>query len=78
MSEKDTNFEKQLAELEEIVEVLDQGESPLVELLQKYERGMTLAKNCREFLEKAELKIIEIGKQVQSSDEETEEETEED
>jgi exodeoxyribonuclease VII small subunit len=58
------SFEIQLKELEAIVEILDRCEAPLEELLNKYEEGMELARCCREFLDKAELKIIEIGKQL--------------
>lgn len=60
--DKKKSFEEQLKELESIVEVLDRGEAPLEDLLRKYEEGMELARACRDFLDKAELKIIEIGK----------------
>jgi exodeoxyribonuclease VII small subunit len=55
-------FEEKLRRLEIIVELLDKGEEPLDELIKLYEEGMQLATNCREFLEKAELKVIEISK----------------
>lgn len=59
-----TTFEKQLEELETIVEKLDAGDAPLEELLKDFETGMTLSASLREFLEKAELKIVEITKKT--------------
>lgn len=55
------SFEEQLKRLEEIVEILDQGEEPLEDMLKLYEEGMKLAANCRKFLDKTEQKIIEIS-----------------
>jgi exodeoxyribonuclease VII small subunit len=57
---KEKSIDEQLKELEEIVELLETGEAPVEELMKKYEQGMELARQCREFLEKAEQKIIEI------------------
>jgi exodeoxyribonuclease VII small subunit len=54
------SFEHQLQRLETIVEILDQGKEPIGTLLELYEEGMTIAHNCRAYLEKAEQKVIEI------------------
>jgi exodeoxyribonuclease VII small subunit len=54
-------FEEQFKRLEEIVELLDSGDAPLEELLKIFEEGMQLAKSLREFLNKAEQKVIEIS-----------------
>ncbi len=55
------SFEAQLARLEEIVEILDRGEEPLEKMLDYYEEGMELSKNLRKFLDKAELKVMNIA-----------------
>ncbi len=77
MAKKKLNFNEKLEELEEIVEKLDAGEAPLEELIKDYEKGMKLAGELRDFLSKAEQKIIEIGEkneEASSSDEKSREE----
>jgi exodeoxyribonuclease VII small subunit len=59
--EKEQNYEKAYAELQEIVTKLESGEIPLEEALALYERGQALAKTCASLLDKAELRIREIG-----------------
>lgn len=61
-TDKDTkSFEHQIARLDEIVGLLDAGEEPLDILLALYEEGITLTKECRTYLEKAEQKIEELA-----------------
>lgn len=55
MSEK--SFEKSLAELEKIVEKMEEGGLSLNESLSLFERGVKLARFLREELDKAEKKI---------------------
>ena len=55
MSEK--SFEKSLAELESIVEKMEEGELSLNESLSLFEKGVKLARFLREELDKAEKKI---------------------
>lgn len=57
---EDLSFEEQLQRLEEIVEILDDGEVALNEMLALYEEGMQRSKYCREYLEKAEQKVTLI------------------
>ncbi len=59
MAEKDQsiNFEKTLAELENLVEKMEAGELSLEESLQHFERGIALTGACREALAKAEQKV---------------------
>ena len=57
---KQPPFEDQLARLEEITSLLEQGSIPLADLLLLYEEGMQLTEQCREFLETAEQKVTEI------------------
>lgn len=58
MSEK--SFEEQLKALETIVKVLEEGDLPLEEAMQKYTEGMSLAKKAAERLEKAKVILKEM------------------
>ncbi len=51
------NFEKALKQLEEIAEKLEDGDLGLDESISQFEKGMHLAKFCREKLDEAERKI---------------------
>ena len=51
------NFEKTFAELEELVEKMEDGDLSLEESLKYFERGMLLTKNCQQALNKAEQKV---------------------
>ncbi|MCY7333216.1 MAG: exodeoxyribonuclease VII small subunit [Pseudanabaena sp. CAN_BIN31] len=53
-------FEEQMQRLEEIVEIIDDGEASLDEMLTLYEEGMKRSQYCREYLEKAEQKVTLI------------------
>ncbi len=59
MSEQsdDLNFEKQLAELEALVERLESGELSLEDSLKAYEQGVRLARQCQKVLDQAQLRI---------------------
>jgi len=57
------SFEEQMQRLEEIVEILDDGEVALDEMLSLYEEGMKRSQYCREYLEKAEQKVTLIQSQ---------------
>jgi exodeoxyribonuclease VII small subunit len=50
-------FEQALAELETIMHELEDGKLGLAEGLARYERGVTLLKQCYELLERAERRI---------------------
>ena len=50
-------FEKDLAELEKVIEALEEGELPLDEALKKFEQGIKLAQRCDKALTEAEKKI---------------------
>jgi exodeoxyribonuclease VII small subunit len=53
----DINFEQSLAELELLVEKMEQGELPLEQALQQFERGIELARGCQSALRQAEQKV---------------------
>jgi len=50
-------FESSLAELEKIVEQLENGDIPLEESLKLFESGVKLSRECRERLTEAERRI---------------------
>jgi exodeoxyribonuclease VII small subunit len=62
------SFEQAIKELTGIVEKIEQGEIPLENSLQQYERGMALIQHCRTTLEKAEKRIEKISKQEKPED----------
>jgi len=54
------NFESSLAELEEIVSKMEQGELSLEESLNAFEKGIKLTKDCQKSLQSAEQKINKL------------------
>jgi exodeoxyribonuclease VII small subunit len=58
-------FEKDLEQLEGIVEALEQGELSLDESLKKFEEGIRLAKRCEKALTNAEKKIELLTKNAE-------------
>lgn len=50
-------FEEAMKELEALVSKMERGDLRLEESLQVFERGIALAQQCRQSLEKAELKV---------------------
>jgi exodeoxyribonuclease VII small subunit len=56
-----STFEQTFTELEAAIEKLEAGNLPLDEAIALYERGMELAKECSEKLDRAELRIRELG-----------------
>ena len=61
MAKKTASIEDQLRRLEEISSTLDRGDVSIDEQLTLFTEGMALAKTAREYLEKAELKIKQLG-----------------
>ena len=55
--EKELNFEEAMKQLEEIANVLENGNLSLDESVNKFEEGMKLSKKCNDFLDQAEKKI---------------------
>jgi exodeoxyribonuclease VII small subunit len=51
------SFEEQMAELEKVVERLEQGDLTLEENVSLFERGMQLSSACKEQLAKAESRV---------------------
>lgn len=55
--ENPARFDESLAELEQLVENLEKGDLTLEDSLAQFERGVTLARQCRESLAAAEQKV---------------------
>ena len=64
--EPQPKFEEALARLEQIVELLDDGNLPLDESLALFKEGTGLAKACRELLAEAEVQVKEALRDVES------------
>jgi exodeoxyribonuclease VII small subunit len=56
-TKKQPDFETSLAELESLVETLEQGDISLEESLKLFERGVTLTRSCQKSLKEAEQKV---------------------
>ncbi len=59
------SFEDAIKELTDIVGKIEQGEIPLQNSLEQYERGMALIKHCQNILKSAEKRIEKISKEEQ-------------
>ena len=71
MPKKEMSFEKAMERLEEIVNSLESGESPLDKSLSLFEEGVKLVKLCNEKLEKAEesvKKLINVDGELVETD----------
>ncbi|OOZ36813.1 exodeoxyribonuclease VII small subunit [Solemya velesiana gill symbiont] len=51
------SFEEALAELESLVDSLEQGDLSLEDSLKSFERGMELTRTCQQALKEAEQKV---------------------
>jgi exodeoxyribonuclease VII small subunit len=56
-SRKTPDFEAALAELEALVEKMEQGDLSLDESLKQFERGVQLTRSCQKALQEAEQKV---------------------
>ena len=63
------SFEEAIKELTSIVGKIEQGEIPLQDSLEQYEKGMSLIKHCRSILQQAEKRIEKISKEEEMEDE---------
>jgi exodeoxyribonuclease VII small subunit len=55
------SFEDALGRLESIIESMESGDTPLADLVAKFEEGSTLLKVCQAKLQEAELKIEKLN-----------------
>ena len=52
-----TTFEDSVSRLEALIEAMEKGDTPLADLVAKFEEGSKLLKHCQAQLKEAELKI---------------------
>ena len=57
MTDTPNTFEQSMAELEQLVTQLEQGDIPLDQALANFERGIHLTRQCQQQLEQAEQKV---------------------
>ncbi len=67
MSGPEPTFEEAQAELERIVQRLEQGQAPLDEALALWERGEQLYALCRARLDAAQGRVEELARRVEQS-----------
>lgn len=60
MSKNGANFEENIKRLEEIVVLLEKGETPLEESMKLFEEGVKLTNQCINILDTAEQKIKKL------------------
>ncbi len=60
MAKKTPKFEKALAELEKLVEDMEQGNLSLEDSLKRFEKGIALSSECQQALQNAELKVKKL------------------
>ena len=66
---ENSTFEQAIKELTSIVSQIEQGQIPLQDSLEQYEKGMALIKHCRGILQKAEKRIEKISEPEQTASE---------
>ena len=59
-------FEEALERVEAIIERIERGEVGLEESLAEYERGVELIKKCRGILERAEQRVEDLTRRMES------------
>lgn len=55
------SFEEAIERLEKLIEAMESGETPLADLVAKFEEGSKLLQSCQEQLKQAELKIEQLN-----------------
>lgn len=58
--DKDMKFEQALSDLEELVKSLENGQLPLEDAIQAFEKGVALKTVCEEKLKQAQIKIEKV------------------
>lgn len=59
-----TNFEEQLAKLEQIVANLESGTLTLDDSLEQYKQGIGIIKNCNSIIETAQKEVEKLSKEL--------------
>lgn len=56
-------YEELVEELKHIVQKIEEGDIPLDESIELYERGAELIRQCEAMLEEAEMKVSQLGQE---------------
>jgi exodeoxyribonuclease VII small subunit len=56
-------YEELVEELTHIVRKIEEGDIPLDESIELYERGASLIRQCEAMLEEAEMKVSQLGQE---------------
>jgi exodeoxyribonuclease VII small subunit len=67
VTDREQTFEEAQAELERIVERLEQGQAPLDEAVALWERGEALYAFCRQKLDGAQGRVEELARRVEQA-----------
>jgi len=62
------SFEEKLQRIDQLIQVINKSNEPLENQIAAYEEGLKLISECREFLSKAEKKIIDITQKMVNAD----------
>ena len=65
MADKEFSFEKSLAELQALVEALENGNVGLDESLGLFERGLELVRACNQKIDQAEQRVLAVHKNAE-------------
>jgi exodeoxyribonuclease VII small subunit len=68
MPKREPNFEKLFQELEATIEQLEAGNLTLDQALALYEQGISVARQCSDLLDRAELRIQELDPAAATND----------
>ncbi len=66
-------YEEAFSELESIVTILETNQRSLEEAMDLFEKGQALAQHCADLLDKAELRVRQLGTEEFAGDEELDE-----
>ena len=58
---EEPTFEKSVERLEGLIQAMENGDTPLVDLVAKFEEGSKLLNHCQAQLKEAELKIEQLN-----------------
>ena len=58
---EDPTFEESVERLEALIQAMENGDTPLADLVPKFEEGSKLLKHCQAQLKEAELKIEQLN-----------------
>ena len=58
---EELTFEKSVERLEGLIQAMENGDTPLADLVAKFEEGSKLLNHCQSLLKEAELKIEQLN-----------------